>query len=105
VPFTHEIGRAERVEILERFRAGTATALVSSQVLDEGIDLPDCDLAIIVGGTGSPRRQVQRIGRVLRPRPGKRAHVYELTVVETKDADYARRRSLGFDTTHMGTSP
>lgn len=80
VPITHEIGRAERMEVIERFRAGDAPVLVSSQVLDEGFDVPDADVAIVVGGSASARRHVQRIGRVLRPRPGKRARVYEMVV-------------------------
>jgi superfamily II DNA or RNA helicase len=92
MPITHEIGRVERAAVLERFRAGEITVLVSSQVLDEGIDVPDADIAIIVGGSSSTRRQVQRIGRVLRPREGKRAVVYELAVQETKEVEYVRRR-------------
>ena len=69
--------------------------LVSSQVLDEGFDVPDADIAIVVGGTSSARRHVQRIGRVLRPRDGKRARVYELVVMATTEASYVQRRRLG----------
>ena len=65
--------RAERARALERFRAGECPVLVSSQVLDEGLDVPDADVAIVVGGSASARRHVQRVGRVLRPRAGKRA--------------------------------
>ena len=86
VPITADIKRAERERMLARFRAGDAPVLVSSQVLDEGLDVPEADVAIIVGGSGSERRHVQRVGRVLRPRPGKRAAIYELAVE-------ARRRS------------
>lgn len=93
-PITHEIGKAERAAALARFREGTLSVLVSSQVLDEGIDVPDADIAIIVGGTASARRHVQRIGRVLRPRDGKRARVYELAVEDSTETRYvAQRRS------------
>jgi len=93
VPITCDIGRAERAEMIERFRRGDSSVLVSSQVLDEGFDVPDAEVAIVVGGTGSQRRHAQRIGRVLRPRPGKRAHVYELAVVDsTEQRQVARRR-------------
>ncbi len=92
MPITHEIGRAERAQVLERFRNGEISVLVSSQVLDEGLDVPDADVAIVVGGSSSFRRHVQRIGRVLRPREGKRAIIYELEVAETKETDYVRRR-------------
>ena len=96
-PVTHEIGRNERADLLSRFRAGQVTVLVSSHVPDEGIDVPDADIAIIVGGPSSSRRHVQGIGRVLRPRGGKRALVYELVVEHTAETGYAARRRVGLD--------
>jgi len=105
VPVTHEIGRAERAAVLARFRAGEISVLVSSQVLDEGVDVPDADVAIIVGGTSSPRRHIQRIGRVLRPREGKRAVIYELAVLETTEVDYVRRRRGGLETSPYPLRP
>jgi superfamily II DNA or RNA helicase len=85
VPITCDIGRAERTQMLDRFRAGDSSVLVSSQVLDEGFDVPDAEVAIVVGGTSSQRRHAQRIGRVLRPGPGKRANVYELAVADSAE--------------------
>jgi superfamily II DNA or RNA helicase len=95
MPITHEIKRAERARALAGFRAGEYPVLVSSQVLDEGFDVPEADLAIVVGGTSSARRHAQRIGRVLRPRDGKRARVYELAVSETTEVSYVERRRAG----------
>ena len=93
MPITHEIRRSERTQALAGFRTGECPVLVSSQVLEEGFDVPDADVAVVVGGTGSPRRFVQRVGRVLRPRDGKHALIYELAVAETTEAaDVARRR-------------
>ncbi|MEO8701944.1 MAG: DEAD/DEAH box helicase family protein [Kofleriaceae bacterium] len=107
VPITHEIIRSERTLMLDRFKTGEISVLVSSQVLDEGFDIPDADVAIIVGGSASSRRHVQRVGRVLRPRPDKRAVVYELEVQETTEAGYVQRRRAGL--THaepaMGGAP
>ena len=97
MPITCDIGRAERATMLARFRAGDASVLVSAQVLDEGLDVPEADVAIIVGGTASARRHVQRIGRVLRPRPGKRAKVYELATRATTEAAQVVRRRRGLD--------
>ncbi len=96
-PITCDIGRAERARSLERFRSGEASVLVSSQVLDEGLDVPDAEVAVIVGGTGSARRHVQRVGRVLRPRPGKRARVYELAVEGSTEVGQVVRRRRGLD--------
>ena len=95
LPVTCDIGRAERATMLERFRAGDANVLVSSQVLDEGFDVPEAEVAIVVGGTASARRHVQRIGRVLRPRPDKHARVYELAVQATVEVAQVVRRQRG----------
>lgn len=93
MPITCDIRRKERTEMLQRFTSGECNVLVSAQVLDEGFDVPDADVAIVVGGTSSQRRQVQRIGRVLRPRPNKHALVYELVVESTTEVRQSLERS------------
>jgi len=90
---TAEVSRAEREDLLLRFRDGRARALVSARVLNEGIDVPDASVAIIVGGTLGPREHVQRLGRILRPSPGKRALAYELVTADTIDDRRAQLRS------------
>ena len=82
----------ERREILTQFRAGAVKVIVTARVLNEGIDVPDARVAIIVAGTQGKREHVQRIGRVLRPAPGKRALVYELLTTNTTDARRALMR-------------
>jgi superfamily II DNA or RNA helicase len=89
---TAEIGRAERTEILRSFRDGKIRAIVSARVLNEGIDVPDASVGIVVAGTQGAREHVQRVGRVLRPAPGKRAVVYELITNGTMDDARARSR-------------
>lgn len=101
-PITHEIRREERARVLDRFRAGELRALVSSRVLDEGLDVPEAEIAIVVGGTASQRAHAQRIGRVLRPGPGKRAHVYELAVESTTEIGYVDRRRGGLAPIALG---
>jgi superfamily II DNA or RNA helicase len=97
MPITCDISRQERERALEAFRRGELRALVSSRVLNEGIDVPDADVAIIVGSTLGEREHVQRVGRLLRPVPGKRALVYELVTPATSEVwrAAARRRALG----------
>jgi superfamily II DNA or RNA helicase len=94
-PITCEIGRREREALLDAFREGKLRALVSARVLNEGIDVPDADVAIVVGGTQGEREHVQRVGRLLRPRDGKCATVYELVTVATSEARAARDRRAG----------
>ncbi|PGF17508.1 DNA repair helicase [Natrinema sp. CBA1119] len=75
---THQTGTAERREILERFREGTYMRIATSNVLDEGVDVPDANVAVVLSGSGSEREFIQRLGRILRPKSdGGRAILYE----------------------------
>jgi superfamily II DNA or RNA helicase len=95
MPLTCDIGRPEREDALERFRRGEIRTLVSARVLNEGIDVPDADVAVVVGGAFGEREHVQRVGRLLRPGEDKRAVVYELVTRNTMEAGQARRRRRG----------
>ncbi|SDY08951.1 DEAD/DEAH box helicase [Halopenitus persicus] len=90
---TSETGAAERREILERFRDGTYSRVIAANVLDEGIDVPDANVAVVLSGSGSEREFTQRVGRVLRPKAdGGRATVYELVTADTAEERVADRR-------------
>jgi superfamily II DNA or RNA helicase len=95
MPLTCDIGRRERASVLARFRSGALKALVSARVLNEGIDVPDCEVAIVVAGRLGGREHVQRVGRVLRPKEGKTALVYELVVRGTAEVSQSARRIEG----------
>ena len=92
LPITSDIGREERVATLEHFRSGRVRVLVSARVLNEGLDVPEADIGIIVGGTLGHRELRQRVGRVLRPAPGKHAHVYELVAHATLEERQSRKK-------------
>ncbi|OYT61608.1 MAG: hypothetical protein B6U69_03285 [Thermofilum sp. ex4484_15] len=68
----------KRRRAFENFIKGSVNAIVTTTVLDEGITVPDADLAIIYEGSGEARQMIQRIGRVLGYVPGKTAKIYEL---------------------------
>ncbi|AGB39436.1 DEAD/DEAH box helicase [Natronococcus occultus] len=90
---THQTGAAERREILERFREGTYSRIATSNVLDEGVDVPDANVAVVLSGSGSEREFTQRLGRILRPKEdGGRALLYEVVASETAEERTARRR-------------
>ena len=95
MPLTCDIGRRERDEALEAFRRGHIRTLVSARVLNEGLDVPDADVAVVVGGALGEREHVQRVGRLLRPGEGKRAIVYELVTRDTIEVGQAHRRRRG----------
>ena len=90
---THETGAEERRQILERFRRGDYSRVVTANVLDEGVDVPDANVAVVLSGSGSEREFTQRLGRILRPKDdGGRAILYEVVAEETAEENVAQRR-------------
>jgi len=68
----------KRKSIFNDFQSSDSMVLVTTTVLDEGIDVPDCDVVVIFNGSRSKRQMIQRVGRGCRFRPGKIEYVYEL---------------------------
>ena len=89
---THETRVRESSEILAGLADGGYGAVVTSKVLNEGVDIPDAAIAIVVSGSASVREHVQRLGRVLRARAGKRALLYELVTASTTETFTSARR-------------
>ncbi|MHA1688943.1 MAG: DEAD/DEAH box helicase [Promethearchaeota archaeon] len=89
---THETNKEERIKILNKFKEGTYSAIVSSQVLDEGINVPEANIGIIFSGTGSSREYVQRLGRLLRPAEHKKAILYEMITKDSIEIRTSYRR-------------
>jgi len=89
---TYQTPREERREILERFRDGQYRAVVTSQVLDEGVDVPDASAGFVLSGTGSTREYIQRLGRLLRKTKDKKAKLVEIVSKETVEVKISRRR-------------
>ncbi|NET49395.1 MAG: DEAD/DEAH box helicase [Merismopedia sp. SIO2A8] len=91
---THQTHVKERHDILTRFRQGEYKTLAASHVLNEGVDVPDARVAIILSGTGSSREYVQRLGRVLRrgTQENKLAILYEVISEDTSEERTSQRR-------------
>lgn len=90
---THHTKAAERKEFLDFFRNGKYPVLVTSKVLNEGVDVPQVSVGIIVSGSGSSREYIQRLGRILRHAPGKdQAILYELISANTSEESISSRR-------------
>ena len=92
---THHTPVKERKRWLEAFNAGEVLALATSKVLNEGVNIPDAAIAIVLSGSGSSREHIQRLGRVLRPRPGKEAVLYEVVTRDTSEESISERRGTG----------
>ena len=89
---THHTKLQEREAFLKAFRTGEYPILVTSKVLNEGVDVPDANIGVIVSGSASIREHVQRLGRILRSRPGKQAVLYELVSGDTGEYFTNQRR-------------
>ncbi len=95
---TYETEPQERKDILRKFKDGSYTKIVASSVLDEGIDVPDAAVGIILTGTAQPRQFIQRLGRILRPYYDletdtmKKAMMYEIVCRGTNEVSHAKKR-------------
>ncbi len=95
IPFiTHKTKKQERQRNLENFKKGIYNAIVTSKVLDEGIDVPEASIGVILSGSGSTREYRQRLGRILRKKEGKKAILYEIVSKRTTEVGTLKRRHM-----------
>lgn len=94
IPFiTYKTAKDERRDVLDGFKSGRYNVVVTSKVLDEGIDVPDAEIGIVVSGTGSGREMIQRLGRLLRPKQdGKKARLIEIVSKQTRETSTSAKR-------------
>ncbi|MEM0188096.1 MAG: DEAD/DEAH box helicase family protein [Saccharolobus sp.] len=91
---TYKTPKDERLEILEKFKSNEYKVIVSSNVLDEGINVPDASVGIVIGGYGTSRQFIQRLGRILRKKENKIARLIEIVTRGTSDYNLSKRRRL-----------
>ena len=89
---THQTKLKERRAMLAGLQAGDLTVLVTSKVLNEGVDVPKAQVGVVISGSGAVREHVQRLGRILRHQPGKKAVLYELVAKHTGERYVNQRR-------------
>ena len=79
-------GLTERQHIIKHFKEGHYKSLVAIKCLDEGIDIPSAQNAILMASSTNPREYVQRIGRVIRQAPDKtKANIWDITIRPSAD--------------------
>jgi DNA phosphorothioation system restriction enzyme len=80
--YTAQTSLQEREILRCQFASGELQGLVAIRCLDEGVDIPAIQTAVILASSGNPRQFIQRRGRVLRPHPGKeRATIFDMIVL------------------------
>ena len=90
---THETNVKERKFWLDAFNKGDVLALATSKVLNEGVNIPDASVAIILSGSGSSREHIQRLGRILRKKEDKQAILYEVVARNTSEEYTSQKRT------------
>ncbi len=92
IPFVSgETDDDEREDFLHEFRTGERTRLIVSRIGDEGLDIPDAEVGVVMSGQGGSRRQAtQRTGRVMRPVGN--ALMYFIATKGTVEEDFVNRQ-------------
>lgn len=80
----------ERAEVLTAYRTGVVEVLVTCRALDEGFNVPETEVGIIAASTATRRQRIQRLGRVLRPAPGKDGAIVYTLVATPPEIDRLR---------------
>ena len=93
---TGSTSQKKRDSLYEDFKDGKISTLAVSKVANFAVDLPDAAVAIQISGTfGSRQEEAQRLGRILRPKPGEnQAYFYSLVTRDTVEQDFALKRQL-----------
>ena len=89
---THQTKAKERRHILECFQSGDYPVVVTSRVLNEGVDVPAANVGVVLSGSGTVREHVQRLGRLLRKYGEKQALLYEVVTRGTAEEFTSERR-------------
>ena len=89
---THQTKTKERRDVLFRFNSGEYPIVATSRVLNEGVNVPEANVAVILSGSGSVREHVQRLGRILRKSGTKEATLYEVVTRGTVEEFTSSRR-------------
>ena len=85
----------ERTTVISEFKKGNIRIIATGRVLDEGVDVAQAAVGIIISGSAQKRQFIQRLGRILRPHPGKSiATLYEIITQNTAEMSTANRRKI-----------
>jgi superfamily II DNA or RNA helicase len=104
---THQTKTKERRDILLKFNSGAYPIVATSRVLNEGVNVPEANVAVVLSGSGSVREHVQRLGRVLRKSGDKEATLYEVITRDTVEefTSNRRRQHSAYDGKPRGDDP
>ena len=90
--------KKQREKTLEEFRSTDGAILCSTKALNQGFDVPDVGIGIIAGLESKALPMIQRVGRLIRFRPGKQGIVYILYVAGSQEQKWMEQATKSFKT-------
>jgi superfamily II DNA or RNA helicase len=94
---TGSTARHHRRGILDDLRVRKLDAVAAPRVLDEGVDVPDANLGIVMSASRTRRQMIQRMGRILRRKaPGVAARFVIMFAKDTLEDPTQRVERDGF---------
>jgi superfamily II DNA or RNA helicase len=84
--------KRRRAEVLGAMGAGGLDVLAATSLADEGLDVASLDAVVLAAPSGNPARVQQRIGRALRPAPGKTARILDFVDADVWARSAAKKR-------------
>lgn len=97
VIYHSKTSKEERDRAIEQFKDGTSPVLVTVRALDEGFNVPNCDMAIFAAGNKTKRQTIQRIGRILRKTRGKHAKIFFMYCKNTIEEAEMKKKEKMFE--------
>ncbi|MDO4523563.1 MAG: DEAD/DEAH box helicase [Eubacteriales bacterium] len=84
--YHYQMGKQANHNALQRFHEGEYRILITCKAVDEGVDVPDIAVGIVLSGTSVQRQRIQRLGRIVRTAEGKeRAALYYLHLSDSSE--------------------
>ena len=87
-----KLKKKSKEQVIKKFREGKIQLLVCTTVIEVGVDVPEASVGVVVSGSSGVREHVQRLGRILRHKEGKRAVLYEIVSKNTAEQFVNKRR-------------
>lgn len=76
----------ERQQVLRDFGNGNIKVICTPRILDEGVDVPEAELAVVIATSQTKRQLIQRMGRVIRLKAdGRHARLLLMYVIDTPE--------------------
>lgn len=85
-------GKALKDKIIELYNDGVIDTLNTAKALDQGVDIEDIDMSLVCSGTSSALQALQRTGRQIRAKEGKRACEINMYIRDTQSEKWLRKR-------------